>query len=43
MRPLDLQIVGHELAIKWDDGHQSFTGHKRIDRVELAAQIGNEI
>jgi DUF971 family protein len=24
MRPLDLQIVGEELAIKWDDGSESF-------------------
>lgn len=24
MRPLDLQIVGQELAIKWDDGSESF-------------------
>ncbi|HMJ90966.1 MAG TPA: DUF971 domain-containing protein [Candidatus Acidoferrum sp.] len=24
MRPLDLQQVGNELAIKWDDGAESF-------------------
>jgi DUF971 family protein len=24
MRPLDIQIVGQELAIKWDDGTESF-------------------
>jgi DUF971 family protein len=24
MRPLDLQIVGQELAIKWEDGRESF-------------------
>ncbi len=24
MRPLDIQIVGQELAIKWDDGSESF-------------------
>lgn len=24
MRPLDLQPIGNELAIKWDDGSESF-------------------
>ena len=24
MRPLDLQSIGNELAIKWDDGSESF-------------------
>lgn len=24
MRPLDIQQIGEELAIKWDDGHESF-------------------
>jgi DUF971 family protein len=24
MRPLDLQIVGNQLAIKWDDGGENF-------------------
>ncbi len=24
MRPLDLQVVGNELAIKWDDGREDF-------------------
>lgn len=24
MRPLDLQIIGQELAIKWDDGSEDF-------------------
>lgn len=24
MRPLDMQVVGDELAIKWDDGHEDF-------------------
>jgi len=24
MRPLDVQLIGHELAIKWDDGEESF-------------------
>lgn len=24
MRPLDIQPIGHELAIKWDDGSESY-------------------
>jgi DUF971 family protein len=24
MRPVDIQQIGHELAIKWDDGSESF-------------------
>lgn len=24
MRPLDLQVIGTELAVKWDDGTESF-------------------
>jgi DUF971 family protein len=24
MRPLDIQIIGTELAVKWDDGSESF-------------------
>ena len=24
MRPLDIQQIGNELAIKWDDGSESF-------------------
>jgi hypothetical protein len=25
------------VTIKWDDGHQSFSGHNDMNRVELAA------
>ena len=24
MRPLDLQLIGNQLAIKWNDGTESF-------------------
>jgi len=24
MRPVDLQVIGQELAVKWDDGTESF-------------------
>ena len=26
------------LTIRWDDGHRSYTGHKEMKRVELAAK-----
>jgi hypothetical protein len=28
------------VTIKWDDGHRSFTGHKNMQRIELAAPVG---
>ena len=24
MRPVDLQLIGHDLAVKWDDGSEGF-------------------
>lgn len=32
MRPLDIQIVGQELAIKWDDGTESFVALEKLRR-----------
>lgn len=32
MRPLDLQQIGQELAIKWDDGGESFIPLERLRR-----------
>jgi DUF971 family protein len=32
MRPLDIQTVGNELAIKWDDGSESFISLERLRR-----------
>jgi DUF971 family protein len=32
MHPLDLQIVGHELAIKWDDGSEQFVSLEQLRR-----------
>jgi hypothetical protein len=29
------------VAIKWDDGHQSFTGHNEMKRVELVSAKPN--
>jgi hypothetical protein len=28
------------VTIKWDDGHQSLTGHKHMERIELASAKG---
>ena len=32
MRPLELQPIGQELAIKWDDGSESFIGLEQLRR-----------
>jgi DUF971 family protein len=32
MRPADLQIIGEELAIKWDDGVESFITLEKLRR-----------
>ncbi|HUC84729.1 MAG TPA: DUF971 domain-containing protein, partial [Candidatus Acidoferrales bacterium] len=32
MRPLDIQAIGRELAIKWDDGRESFIPLERLRR-----------
>jgi DUF971 family protein len=32
MRPADLQVVGGELAVKWDDGTESFIALEKLRR-----------
>lgn len=32
MRPVDLQTIGQELAIKWDDGSESFVSLEKLRR-----------
>ncbi len=32
MRPVDVQQIGEELAIKWEDGSESFIGLERLRR-----------
>jgi DUF971 family protein len=32
MRPLDIQQIGHELAIKWEDGSESFIALEKLRR-----------
>jgi len=33
MRPLDIQPIGEELAIKWDDGSESFVPLRSSDGI----------
>lgn len=32
MRPLDLQVIGGELAVKWEDGSESYVSLERLRR-----------
>ena len=32
MRPVDIQAIGNDLAIKWDDGSESFIALKELRR-----------
>ncbi|HWX19036.1 MAG TPA: DUF971 domain-containing protein [Candidatus Binatia bacterium] len=32
MKPVDIQPIGHELAIKWEDGSESFIPLERLRR-----------
>jgi len=32
MKPLDIQTIGHELAIKWDDGGENFIPLENLRR-----------
>jgi DUF971 family protein len=32
MRPIDLQHIGQDLAIKWEDGSESFIGLEKLRR-----------
>jgi DUF971 family protein len=32
MRPVDLQQIGEELAVKWDDGSESFISLEKLRR-----------
>ena len=36
MRPLDIQQIGNELAIKWDDGGESFIPLETLRRAVRA-------
>lgn len=32
MRPSDLQVIGGDLAVKWEDGSESYLGLERLRR-----------
>ncbi|MBX3743955.1 MAG: DUF971 domain-containing protein [Verrucomicrobiae bacterium] len=42
MRPLDLQVVGNELAIRWEDGTESFIPLETLRRHCPCASCGGE-
>lgn len=43
MRPSDIQIIGPELAIKWDDGTESFIALERLRRACPCAGCKGEV
>ena len=42
MKPTDLQVIGAELAIKWDDGREDFIALEKLRRACPCAQCVNE-
>jgi len=42
MRPADLQQIGSELAIKWDDGQESFIAFEKLRRACPCAGCNGE-
>ena len=43
MRPLDIQHVGNELAVKWDDGSESFIPLENLRRACPCAGCKGEV
>ena len=43
MRPTDIQQIGDELAIKWDDGSESFVGLEKLRRCCPCAGCKGEV
>ena len=43
MRPLDVQQIGNELAIKWDDGNESFIPLETLRRCCPCAGCKGEV
>ena len=42
MRPLDIQPIGDQLAIKWDDGTESFVSLEKMRRACPCASCAGE-
>ena len=43
MRPVDIQPIGQELAIKWDDGSESFIPFEKLRRCCPCAGCKGEV
>ena len=43
MRPLDIQPIGNELAIKWDDGREDFISLENLRRACPCAGCKGEV
>ncbi len=43
MQPVDLQHIGNELAIKWDDGSESFISLEKLRRTCPCASCRGEM
>jgi len=43
MRPLDIQHIGNELAVRWDDGSENFVALERLRRACPCAGCKGEI
>ncbi len=43
MRPVDIQHIGNELAVKWDDGRESFIPLERLRRACPCAGCKGEV
>jgi DUF971 family protein len=43
MRPTDIQQIGEELAVKWDDGSESFISLERLRRYCPCAGCKGEV
>lgn len=43
MRPLDMQHIGNELAVRWDDGEESFIPLERLRRACPCAGCRGEV
>ena len=43
MRPIDVQQIGEELAIKWEDGSESFIGLQKLRRACPCASCKGEV
>ncbi len=43
MRPADIQIIGHELALKWEDGTEGFISLENLRRYCPCAGCKGEV